>query len=148
MEAVSAVRRGSPDARDVRGACPLDCPDTCSWIVTVKRGEATALRGDPHHPYTRGSLCNKVADYLTYVRSPDRLLYPMRRVGPKGSGEFTRIPWDEALEGIAARLGDVIAKHGAEAIWPFLAPAAWGSSRASTAPGAGCGTCWAPRATS
>ena len=80
-------------SREIRGACPLDCPDTCSWIVTVKgaptAGEAVALRGDPHHPYTRGSLCNKVADYLTYARSPDRLVYPMRRSGAKGSGEFT-----------------------------------------------------------
>src|SRR5260221_7753435 len=109
-----------PDVRDVRGACSLDCPDTCSWIVTVKGDEATALRGDPHHPYTRGSLCNKVADYLTYARSSDRLLHPMRRVGPKGTGQFTRISWDEALERIAAGLGDGIAKQSAEAIWPFV----------------------------
>jgi anaerobic selenocysteine-containing dehydrogenase len=104
----------------IRGACPLDCPDTCSWIVTVKRGEAVALRGDPHHPYTRGSLCNKVADYLNYARSPDRILYPMRRAGPKGMGEFIRVSWDEALERIASQLHDAIATHGAEAIWPFL----------------------------
>jgi len=109
-----------PDGRRVRGACPLDCPDTCSWIVTVKHGEAVALRGDPQHPYTRGALCNKVAGYLNYARSPERLLYPMRRVGPKGSGTFVRISWDEALASIAARLRDVIARHGGEAIWPFL----------------------------
>ena len=104
----------------IRGACPLDCPDTCSWIVTVKQGQAVALRGDPHHPYTRGSLCNKVADYLSYTRSPGRLLYPMRRVGPKGTGELIRISWDEALETVAARLRAVIATHGAEAIWPYV----------------------------
>ena len=115
-----------PDAREVRGACPLDCPDTCSWIVTVKRGEATALRGDPTHPYTRGALCNKVEDYLAYARSSERLLHPMRRVGPKGCFEFTRISWDEALERIAAGLGDVIAKHGAEAVWPFLGSGSMG----------------------
>src|SRR5262245_27373825 len=109
-----------PGVRHVRGACALDCPDTCSWIVTVEGGEATALRGDPDHPFTRGSLCNKVEDYLAYARSPDRVLYPMRRVGPKGSGEFTRISWDEALDRIADSLRDVIAKHGAEAIWPFV----------------------------
>lgn len=51
--------------RQIRGACALDCPDTCSWIVTVKGGLPVGLRGDPHHPFTRGSLCNKVADYLT-----------------------------------------------------------------------------------
>jgi anaerobic selenocysteine-containing dehydrogenase len=88
--------------------------------VTVKEGEAVALRGDPHHPYTRGSLCNKVAGYLTYARSPERLLYPMRRSGPKGSGEFIRISWDEALETVAARLRAVIETHGAEAIWPYV----------------------------
>ena len=75
--------------REVRGACALDCPDTCSWIVTVKGGEAVGLRGDPAHPYTRGSLCNKVADYLSYARAADRVLHPLRRVGPKGRGEFT-----------------------------------------------------------
>jgi anaerobic selenocysteine-containing dehydrogenase len=109
-----------PDARNIRGACALDCPDTCSWILTVKKGEPVALRGDPDHPYTRGSLCNKVVDYLAYARSPDRVLYPMRRSGPKGSGEFTRVSWDEALERIAVALNDAIAKHGGEAIWPCV----------------------------
>jgi anaerobic selenocysteine-containing dehydrogenase len=115
-----------PDDRQVRGACPLDCPDTCGWVVTLRRGEAVALRGDPHHPYTRGALCNKVAGYLDYARSPDRLLYPMRRVGPKGSGEFTRIPWEEALRAVAAGLGGVIAGHGAEAIWPYAGSGSMG----------------------
>jgi anaerobic selenocysteine-containing dehydrogenase len=114
------------DTRNIRGACPLDCPDTCSWIVTVKQGQAVALRGDPDHPYTRGSLCNKVESYLTYARSPDRLLYPMRRVGAKGSGEFARITWDEALGKIAARLREVIAKDGAEAIWPIAGSGSMG----------------------
>jgi anaerobic selenocysteine-containing dehydrogenase len=107
------------NTKQIRGACPLDCPDTCSWIVTVQHGEAVELRGDPVHPYTRGSLCNKVVDYLDYARSPERLLYPMRRVGPKGRGEFTRISWDEALGRIAGEFETVIAKDGAEAIWPF-----------------------------
>src|SRR5262245_33623011 len=110
----------------VLGACPLDCPDTCSWIVTVKNGEATSLRGDPAHPFTRGALCNKVADYLQYARSPDRLLHPLRRVGAKGSGAFVRISWDEALETIAVRFDEVIARHGAEAIWPFLGSGSMG----------------------
>jgi anaerobic selenocysteine-containing dehydrogenase len=116
MEVMPAVS----DPQQIRGACPLDCPDTCSWIVTVRRGEAVALRGDPEHPYTRGSLCNKVADYLSYARSTERLLHPMRRVGRKGSGEFLRISWDEALETVATRLRDVIETDGAEAIWPYV----------------------------
>jgi anaerobic selenocysteine-containing dehydrogenase len=123
---VTAPASSEPADREVRGACPLDCPDTCSWIVTVKRGEATALRGDPHHPYTRGSLCNKVANYLAYARSPDRLLYPLRRVGSKGSGQYTRISWEEALQRIAAGLGEAIARHGAESIWPFLGSGSMG----------------------
>ncbi len=106
--------------RQIRGACALDCPDTCSWVVTVEGDRPIALRGDPTHPYTRGALCNKVADYLEYTRSPDRVLHPMRRVGAKGSHQFTRISWDEALAQIADRLRDVIARHGAEAIWPFM----------------------------
>src|SRR5262249_6104836 len=102
------------------------CPDTCSWIVTVRGDEPVALRGDPAHPFTRGALCNKVADYLAYTRSPDRLLHPMRRIGPKGSGQFTRISWDEALAAIATRLGDVAAEYGAEAIWPFIGTGSMG----------------------
>jgi anaerobic selenocysteine-containing dehydrogenase len=114
------------DVRRIRGACALDCPDTCSWIVTVKGGEAISLRADPDHPYTRGSLCNKVADYVSYTRSADRILYPMRRVGAKGAGELVRISWDEALDTIASRLKEVIAAHGPEAIWPFLGSGSMG----------------------
>jgi anaerobic selenocysteine-containing dehydrogenase len=110
----------SSDTREVRGACALDCPDTCSWIVTVRNGEAVALRGDPAHPHTRGSLCNKVDGYLNYARSSDRLLHPLRRVGAKGRAEFTRITWDEAIDRIAARLHEVIASDGGEAIWPYV----------------------------
>ena len=87
-------------AREVPGACPLDCPDTCSWIVTVEDGVATALRGDRRHPYTRGALCAKVNRFLDYTRSPDRILHPQRRVGAKGEGRFARISWDEALDEI------------------------------------------------
>ncbi|HZJ67936.1 MAG TPA: molybdopterin oxidoreductase family protein [Kofleriaceae bacterium] len=115
-----------PGGHHIRGACALDCPDTCSWIVTVKDGEPVALRGDPAHPYTRGALCNKVADYLAYARSPERVLYPMRRVGPKGNNEFTRISWDEALTRIAGELTGATAAHGAEAIWPFLGTGSMG----------------------
>jgi anaerobic selenocysteine-containing dehydrogenase len=112
--------------QQVRGACPLDCPDTCSWIVTVRNGEAVSLRGDPGHPYTRGSLCNKVENYLDYARSADRLRYPLRRTGSKGGREFTRISWDEALRAVAENFGEVIAKHGAEAIWPYVGSGSMG----------------------
>ena len=108
------------EEQHVRGACPLDCPDTCSWIVTIKDGRAVKLQGDRAHPFTRGVLCNKVSDYVAYTQSPERLLYPMRRTGPKGGGSFERISWDEALEEISARLGRIIEEFGAEAIWPYL----------------------------
>ncbi|GAT70557.1 molybdopterin oxidoreductase [Planomonospora sphaerica] len=103
----------------ILGACPLDCPDTCSWVVTVSGGEAVKMRGNPDHPYTRGALCVKVNRYLEQTRAADRLLHPMRRVGPKGSGEFERITWDEALEEISVRLRAIVDEHGGEAIWPY-----------------------------
>src|SRR5262245_61287995 len=92
--------------RRIAGACAMDCPDTCSWIVTVDGDRAVKLEGDPAHPFTRGVLCNKVNGYLAYAASPERLLHPMRRVGSKGpgGGRFERISWDDALDEIAARL--------------------------------------------
>jgi len=104
----------------VRGACPMDCPDTCSWIVTIKDGRAVKLEGDRAHPFTRGALCNKLNDYIAYTRATERLLYPMRRVGPKGGGSFKRISWDEALAEISARLFRISEEFGAEAIWPYV----------------------------
>ncbi len=104
----------------VLGACPLDCPDTCSWVVTVEDGAAVKLRGNPDQPYTRGALCVKVNRYLEHARADDRILYPMRRVGPKGSGRFERITWEEALDEISVRLRGIVEEHGGEAIWPYL----------------------------
>jgi anaerobic selenocysteine-containing dehydrogenase len=118
-EAPSAPQKDPPELK-VLGACPLDCPDTCSWVVTVRDGTAVQLRGNPGHPFTRGALCVKVNRWLEHAAAPDRILYPMRRVGPKGPGaRFTRIGWDEALDEIATRLEGVLAEHGGEAIWPF-----------------------------
>jgi anaerobic selenocysteine-containing dehydrogenase len=92
----------------------------------VKDGRAVKLQGDPEHPFTRGVLCTKVNGYLAYAASPDRLLYPMRRIGPKGRGDFARISWDEALDEIAERLGGVIREFGPEAIWPYLGSGSMG----------------------
>ncbi|HEV7989663.1 MAG TPA: molybdopterin-dependent oxidoreductase, partial [Candidatus Binataceae bacterium] len=103
----------------VRGACPHDCPDTCAMLVTVVDGRALEVRGDPEHPFTRGALCVKVNDYVERVYSPERVLYPLRRVGPKGSGNFERIGWDAALEEIASRFKAIIAEHGPQAILPY-----------------------------
>ena len=81
----------SPETSVIRGACPHDCPDTCATLVEVRDGRAVGFHGDPDHPFTRGWLCAKVRPYLDRVYSPDRLQYPMRRVGAKGSGEWVRI---------------------------------------------------------
>ena len=88
-------------------------------LVTVEGDRATQLRGNPDHPVTRGFLCGKVARYLEREYSPDRLLYPMRRVGVKGDGRFQRISWDEALDEIAFRLTNVAREFGPEAVLPY-----------------------------
>lgn len=102
----------------VKAACPHDCPDTCAMRVTVEDGRAVKVQGDPDHPTTHGALCTKVSRYTERVYHPERLLYPLKRVGPKGSGQFARVSWDEALDDIAARL-KAIAARNPEAIVPY-----------------------------
>jgi len=119
----------APTMRRIPGSCPMDCPDTCSWIVTVDDGRAVKLEGDPAHPFTRGVLCNKLNGYLAYAASPERLRYPMRRVGAKGpdrGGRFERISWDEALGEIAERLSSIVREFGGEAIWPYVGSGSMG----------------------
>jgi len=103
----------------VRGACPHDCPDTCATVTEVRDGRAVAFYADRQHPVTDGWLCAKVRPYLERVYSSDRLLYPLRRVGPKGSGAWQRITWDEAIAEIADRWRQIIAEYGAAAILPY-----------------------------
>src|SRR5437868_11767642 len=115
----------------VHAACPHDCPDACGVLITVEDGRATKIQGDSSHPVTRGFLCAKVAKYLDRVYSPDRVLYPMRRISPKGpaadaAGGGTRAPqtwqrisWDEALDEAASRLRAVAVEFGSEAILPY-----------------------------
>jgi anaerobic selenocysteine-containing dehydrogenase len=89
-------------------------------LVTVTDGRATALRGDPDHPFTKGFLCQKVSRYLDRVYHADRLPWPMKRIGPKGTGQFTRISWDEAIDTIARRFADIVASNdGPQAILPY-----------------------------
>ncbi|HKW17476.1 MAG TPA: molybdopterin-dependent oxidoreductase [Terriglobales bacterium] len=128
----------------VHAACPHDCPDACGVLITVEDGKATKVKGDPTHPFTRGFLCAKVSKYLDRVYSPDRVLYPMRRIAKKGiAGEgastperaksarpggpgapatqsnFQRVSWDEALDEITSRFRKIIADFGSEAILPY-----------------------------
>jgi anaerobic selenocysteine-containing dehydrogenase len=125
----------------VHAACPHDCPDACGVLITVEDGRATKIQGDPAHPVTRGFLCAKVAKYLDRVYSPDRVFYPMKRVGPKGPAKdmwgrapspvqaeqrsagvpqnFRRISWDEALDEIASRFRGIASEFGGESILPY-----------------------------
>ena len=96
--------------RMVKAACPHDCPDTCALEITVEDGKAVAIRGGDM-PFTAGTLCTKVARYLDRTYAPSRILYPMKRIGAKGEGRFTRISWDEALETIAARFKAIAAEN-------------------------------------
>ncbi len=102
----------------VHGACPHDCPDTCALRVSVQNGVAVRVQADPEHERTLGALCTKVSRYTERTYHPERLLYPMKRVGPKGSGQFQRISWDEALDTVAAKLKAVAARDP-EAILPY-----------------------------
>ena len=106
------------ETRVVRGACPQDCPDTCAFLYQVEDGKLVEVTGDPDHPMTRGGLCVKLKNFAEHHYNPDRLLYPMKRIGPKGFGQFQRISWDEALAQIKTRWTEIIAQYGAQAIMP------------------------------
>ena len=101
------------------GACPHDCPDTCAMIYEVRDGRLAEVRGNKEHPMTRGGLCVKLKDFHDHHANPDRLLYPLRRSGPKGSGEWERITWDDAIAEIGKRWRTIIAEHGSQAIMPY-----------------------------
>jgi len=122
----------------IRAACPHDCPDACGVLITVEDGKAKKIQGDPEHPVTRGFLCAKVAKYLDRVYSPERVLYPMRRIAAKGPARqrsfappdrvkdpvpheqsWQRISWDEALNEIATRFRSIASEFGSEAILPY-----------------------------
>ena len=102
-----------------RSACPYDCPDCCGLLVEVEDGEAMGVRGDPEHPWSRGTLCPKMTRYERTVHAPSRLRTPLLRDGPKGSGKFRPATWGDAIALIAARWKGLIAEHGAECILPY-----------------------------
>ncbi len=103
----------------VRGTCPHDCPDTCAFITTVNiEGRALRVQGDPDHRHTDGALCTKVSRYTERTYHPQRVLTPLRRTGPRGSGRFEPVGWDEALDAIAARL-QAIAARDPQSIVPY-----------------------------
>ncbi|HRY89112.1 MAG TPA: molybdopterin-dependent oxidoreductase, partial [Rubrivivax sp.] len=108
----------STGSRTVHAACPHDCPDTCALQVTVQGGEVLRVAGAADHPTTHGALCTKVARYAERSCHPERVLQPLRRVGPKGAGRFEPVGWDEALDAIAARLRTIAARDP-QAILPY-----------------------------
>nr|WP_235505182.1 molybdopterin oxidoreductase family protein [Acidovorax sp. Leaf160] len=117
-EAPEAAADAAPATHQVRGACPHDCPDTCALLTTVENGIAIRVQGNPAHGHTDGVLCAKVSRYAERTHHPERLLTPLKRSGPKGSGQFTPVSWDEALDDIARRMG-AIAARDPQAILPY-----------------------------
>jgi len=103
---------------DVLGACPHDCPDTCSLRTTVQDGVAIKVHGNEAHPHTGGVLCTKVSRYTERTYHPERVLKPLKRSGPKGSGQFVEVEWEDALADIATRLKAVAARDP-QAILPY-----------------------------
>lgn len=107
--------------RTIRSVCPHDCPSVCALDVDLlPDGSVGRVRGAKDDPYTAGVICEKVARYAERIHHPRRLLHPLRRIGPKGAGQWRQITWDEALDEIAARFLDVEKTHGAEAVWPYF----------------------------
>lgn len=101
-------------------ACPHDCPDSCVMDVSIDNGKAIKVTASKEHPFTRGALCAKVNKFLDRVYAPERLLYPLRRVGPKGPGaQFERISWDDAIAVITTNMQNAIAAHGPQSILPY-----------------------------
>lgn len=103
----------------VYGTCPHDCPDTCAVVTEVENGRAVDFYASVDHPVTKGWLCAKVRPYLNHVYHPDRLQYPLQRTGAKGSNQWRRISWPEAIAQIGQRWRQIIAQDGPEAILPY-----------------------------
>ncbi|EIT86658.1 molybdopterin cofactor oxido-reductase [Fictibacillus macauensis ZFHKF-1] len=102
-----------------QAVCPLDCPDQCGLLLHKEQGKITKIAGDPSHPVTKGNICNKVRHMGARIYDEQRLTVPLKRVGPKGSGQFTEISWEEAIDTIATRWKTLIAKHGPQSILPY-----------------------------
>ena len=112
-------RRGALEI--VPSVCPHDCTSTCA--LDVERLDARTIgrvRGSTRNTYTAGVICEKVGRYAERIHHPDRLLHPLRRVGPKGSGQFARISWEEALDRVAEAFAEKAARHGSETVWPYF----------------------------
>jgi len=106
--------------QELPSVCPMDCPDTCSLLVTVENDQITKVRGSFANPLTNGVICNKISrGYPEFVHGPNRLTTPLKRTGVKGEGKFEAITWDEALDTVVEKFTTIIDQYGAEAILPF-----------------------------
>jgi anaerobic selenocysteine-containing dehydrogenase len=105
--------------RSVHAVCPHDCFDTCGLDIEVVGQRIHRIRGQKDHPITQGFVCLKVNRYQERLRHPSRVLYPMQRSGPKGSEQFRKSTWDEAMEDIGRKFRAIVAEDGGEAILPY-----------------------------
>ena len=113
-------------------ACPHDCPSTCALMVEkIDDKTIGRVHGNPDNSYTAGVICAKVARYAERTHHKDRLTKPLKRVGPKGSGEFEEISWEEALDITAKAFSDATDKHGPETVWPYYYGGTMGLLQAS-----------------
>jgi anaerobic selenocysteine-containing dehydrogenase len=109
-----------PNIKTGISVCPHDCPSACALEVELlDENTIGRVRGAKENSYTLGVICEKVARYAERIHHPDRLLYPLKRTGPKGSGQFERISWDQALDETAAAFLKAEAEHGAQSVWPY-----------------------------
>jgi len=107
-------------AKTVHGACYHDCPDTCSWIVTAVGDKVTKFEASKTNPFTAGKLCSKMENFPNDVTfHPDRILKPLKRIGPKGKGEFKEVTWNQAINEISTKLKSIINEKGGEAVLPY-----------------------------
>jgi anaerobic selenocysteine-containing dehydrogenase len=119
---------------EVLGVCPHDCPDTCSIVSTVETGRLKRVTGNPDHPVTQGHICRKYAAWPRRLYGPDRLTQPLRRFGPKGSGRYEPMGWDEALAEIGDKWQRILADSGPYAILPFFGSGTEGMVHGHIAP--------------
>ncbi len=100
--------------------CPLDCPDTCSLSISVADGQVIQIKGSDSNPYTAGVICNKVArHYPQWLHGQTRLTMPLGRTGPRGSGRFEPISWEQALDRVYAGLSSAIDQYGPQSVLPL-----------------------------
>jgi anaerobic selenocysteine-containing dehydrogenase len=101
--------------------CPHDCPSVCALEVErLDGGRLGKVKGSERNPYTAGVVCAKVARYAERFNHPDRLAQPLRRIGPKGSGAFAPVAWDDALDEVAEAFVRKVQQHGSETVWPYF----------------------------